>query len=158
MSLAIEIIRYVIGMTVIALAIVGAASIAIFTFGPREYNTTVPIEIVESPGRLWKAEVVDERWERGLFPIITVTTRLYLEAAQGPTTPVKILDSFTDLRDGLRPKLIWLAPNHLCVVTPQIDRMSFRSGDIAGVRVELHVLRWNQKWPPPKIDLDAQCR
>jgi hypothetical protein len=36
--------------------------------------------------------------------------------------------------------------------------MSFRSGDIAGVRVEMHVLRWNQQWPPPKIDLDAQCR
>jgi hypothetical protein len=33
-----------------------------------------------------------------------------------------------------------------------------RSDEVEGARVDVHILPWNQKWPPPKIDLDAQCR
>lgn len=126
-------------------------------FGPGERFVHVPLGRMVSPTGKWVIDVSDVRWERGLFPISTIATHVDLRVAGGSGKPVRLLDSFTDLNDELRPEVMWVGDGRICLVTPQIDGMSFRSGVIDGVHVDVHVLRWNQTGQPQKIDLKAMC-
>jgi hypothetical protein len=101
-----------------------------------DYQT---IADLPSPDWRWDVTIRDRRHEYGLFPIV-------------------VIDSFTDLRPGLRPEARWIGADRLCVVAPHIDNMAVRSGKIDGAQVDVHVLPWDRKSPPPKIALDELCK
>lgn len=120
-----------------------------------DYRTVADLP---SPDRRWDVTIRDRRHEYGLFPIVTFATELRIARVPSIAPPTVVIDSFTDLRPGLRPEARWIGPDRLCVVTPRIDNMAVRSGKIDGAQVDVHVLPWDQKSTPPRITLDELCK
>ena len=124
----------------------------------RSSVTVTTITKLISPDGRWTAEITDIRHETDWFHITDLVSEVRLQRAGSTRNSALIVGSATNSDPELRPQARWIAPDRLCVVAPAIRGMDVQSGIVEGARVDLHILPWNQKWPPPKIDLDAQCR
>jgi hypothetical protein len=120
--------------------------------------THTPVAQLVSPDGRWTVDITDIRYETDWFHITDLDSEGRVQRAGSTGNSTLIVGSATNSDPELRPQARWIAPDRLCVVTPRIDGMAVRSDNVAGARVDVHILPWNQKWPPPKIDLDAQCR
>lgn len=151
---------------VLAVALIAALNfapiltvVAMFRFGGgAETVTRRKVARVVSPDGGFVAATDDVLVELYLFEITSLTTDLRLHRVGRAGKGVEIVGLDTGGAPALRPQARWVAVDRLCVVTPHVDSMQVHAGVIDGVTVDVHVLPWNQKWPPPKIDLDATCR